>query len=100
MDETACLSPAGVALQSDSGVTQEAFFRRSYAEAECLRKAAAAAGAEWLETEKLLLRSLEEAESSHWETASQLVQKAQFQAGKALQQAEQEERTWKHRVID
>lgn len=101
MDGTGCLSPAGGGdRQSDTGVAQKVFFRRSYDEAECLRRVAAAAGAEWRETEKLLIRSLEEAESGHWEVATQLVQKARFQAGKALQQAEQEERAWQHRVID
>lgn len=74
-------------------------FGQAYAEAECLRKAAAAERAEWLETESLLQQSLEAADRGEWEEASQLVQKAHFQARTALQQAEHEAEAWKHRVV-
>ena len=71
-----------------------------YEAAECFRRLASAAGAEWLETEGLLQRSLQEADIGNWETASGLVIKAQFQAETALQQADYEAGAWKHRVID
>lgn len=103
VDETGCLSPGDRAQKDDTSsdpVSREELFRQSYDEAECLRKAAAAAGAEWLETESLLRRSLEEADQGHWDTASQLVQKANFQAVRALQQAEHEATAWKQRVVD
>jgi hypothetical protein len=102
-DGTDCPSSGEITREKDSGseaVTQKEFFRQSYDEAECLRKAAAAEGAEWLETESLLHRSLEEADKGHWETASRLVQKANFQAQRALRQAENEAEAWKHRVVD
>ena len=75
-----CL-PSGQVNQPEniarSPVTPKNIFRQSYDQAECLRRAAAAKGAEWLETESLLLQSQEEAEKANWETAYQLAQKAQ-----------------------
>ena len=98
-----CL-PSGQVNQPEnivrSPVTPENIFRQSYDKAECLRRAAAAKGAEWLETESLLLQSQEEAEKANWETAYQLAQKAQFQAETALRQAELEAEAWRHRVVD
>ena len=52
-----------------SAMTQEELFKQSFDEAGCLRRAAAAAGAEWLETEDLLLRSLEDSEGGHLDSA-------------------------------
>lgn len=100
VDETGCLEK-GKGLDKEMTrlpVDKEAF-RQAHDEAECLRKAAAAARAEWIETESLLKRSMEAADSGEWEEASQLVQKAHFQARTALQQAEHEAEAWKHRVV-
>ena len=74
-------------------------YEQSHARAECLRLAAARAGAEWLKTEELLQRSAEEASQGNWDRADQLVQKAKFQAEAALLQAQHESRAWKHRVV-
>ena len=102
-DGVDCL-PSGQVNQPEdtarSPVTPKMIFRQSYDKAECLRRAAAAKGAEWLETESLLLQSQEEAEKANWEAAYQLTQKAQFQAETALRQAEQEAGAWPHRVVD
>jgi hypothetical protein len=98
-----CL-PSGQVNQPEniarSPVTPENIFRQSYDKAECLRRAAAAKGAEWLETESLLLQSQQEAEKANWEAAYQLTQKALFQAATALRQVEQEADAWIHRVVD
>ena len=75
------------------------FYVRVYTEAQCLRLAAARAGAEWLKTESLLVRSQEESENENWDTAIQLAQKARFQAETALRQAAYEASVWKHRVL-
>ena len=102
MHETVCPLPAPDTQTENiesKPLTRNAIFRHSYDEAECLRRAATTMGAEWLETESLLQRALEEAAGGHWETASQLVRKAHFQAEKALQQANIEAEAWKHRVI-
>lgn len=98
-----CSLPGGHPQNEDmkGGVlTQEELFKQSYDEAGCLRRAAAAAGAEWLETENLLLRSLEDSEGGHWDSALALVEKARFQAEQALRQAEHEAEAWKHRVVE
>ena len=79
--------------------SEEDSFKRSYMEAECLTKAAARAGAEWLKAGQLLKQSSEEAEKGHWDVATGLANKARFQAETALQQADYEARAWKHRVI-
>jgi len=79
--------------------SEKDLFEHSYAEAECLRKMAAGAGAEWLKTEVLLKRSGAEAGEGSWDIAIKLVQKARFEAETALQQADFEATAWKHRVI-
>ena len=79
--------------------TEKDIYVRAYTEAECLRLAAAKAGAEWLKTESLLLRSQEESENEKWELAMQLVQQARFQAEAAVKQAGTEASAWKHRVV-
>ena len=80
-------------------LTQEELFSQSFDEAGCLRRVAAAAGVEWLETENILLRSLEEANEQRWDSALALVEQARFQSEQALRQAEHEAEAWKHRVI-
>ena len=94
-------SPSAKQTQQTQGRAQtpEEQYKRSYNEAECLRRAAAAKGAEWLETEKLLLRSIEEAGNGRWENALALAEKGRFQAEQALHQAEYEAEAWKGRVL-
>jgi hypothetical protein len=79
---------------------ERALFEQSLTTTDHLRQMAATAGAEWLETEGLLIRAREEARDSNWKTAFQLVQKACHQAELALQQAEYESGAWKNRVVD
>ena len=79
--------------------TGDEIFKRLHDSVECLRKKAATRGAEWLETESLLQRALEEAAEGHKETAAQLLMKAHLQAMRALEQADREAEAWKHRVI-
>ena len=101
-DITDCSSPGQTAqTEQEKGrvLTHRQQFNTAYDEAECLRQAAAAKGAEWLETESLLLLSQEAAESGHWEDALALVEKARFQAGQALYQAGYEAEAWKRRVV-
>lgn len=74
-------------------------FERRLAEAEQLRLQAAAAGAEWLQTEALLEQARNEAAAGDLDTASALVDEAQFQAEAALRQAEHESTAWQNRVI-
>jgi hypothetical protein len=75
-------------------------FEQQITVAEQLRQAAANAGAEWLETEGLLVRSRKEASGGNWSTALELVQKACRQAELALQQSKYESEAWKSRVIE
>jgi len=100
IEETGCLAHGkGFVEENTSLSVHKESFGQAYHEAECLRKAAAAERAEWLETESLLQRSLEAADRGEWEEASKLVQKANFQARTALQQSEHEAEAWKHRVV-
>jgi len=103
MPESACRSPEPAEHEDmvvKKPATQKDIFMHSYEVAECLRRLASAKGVEWLETEGLLVRSLQEADKGNWETASGLVKKAHFQADAALQQAEYEAGAWKQRVVD
>lgn len=97
-------SATGSGVQNENmksgALTPKQLFSQSYAEAECLRRAAAAMGFEWLETENLLLDSLKEADEERWESALTMVKKAHLQSAQALLQAEREEESWKNRVID
>ena len=95
-----CLLSSKVNQSEDTVVTPANIFRQSYDKAECLRRAAAAKGFEWLDTQGLLHQAQEEAEKANWETAERLVQKAQFQAEMSLRQAELEAEAWKRRVVD
>ena len=74
-------------------------FERQLAEAEQLRLEAAAAGAEWLQTEGLLDEARDEAARGDMDSALALVDKARFQAEAALRQAEHESTAWRDRVI-
>ncbi len=74
-------------------------FERGLAEAEQLRLEAAAAGAEWLQTEGLLDQARDEAAAGNLDTALALIDKARFQAEAALRQAEYESTAWQNRVI-
>ena len=98
-EEPECRQPRGKYSASGPQANRE-YFEQQYTVAEHLRQAAAAAGAEWLETEGLLIRSQQEAGNGDWSTALQLVQKACLQAGLALQQAEYESEAWKNRVVN
>ena len=75
-------------------------FYEHFKQADCLRQAAAERGLEWLETEKLLKRALQAADKGGWQEAFRLMEKARFQAERALQQAKHESAAWKHRVIE
>ena len=97
--ESECRQPRGKYSDSSPEANRE-YFEQQYTVAEHLRQAAAAAGAEWLETEGLLIRSQQEVGNGDWSTALQLVQKACLQAGLALQQAEYESEAWKCRVVN
>ena len=101
VEETGCVrdQESSEAVSKRNKETEKDFYVRAYTEAEYLRLAAASAGAEWLKTESLLVRSKQESENENWETAIQLVQKARFQAETALRQAAYEASAWKHRVV-
>lgn len=99
VEETECLASSKHSSEKERQQGQEESFRHAFDTADCLRKAAATQRAEWLETEKLLQRSLELADTGEWEKALQLVQKAHFQAVTAIQQAEHEAEAWKGRVV-
>jgi hypothetical protein len=74
-------------------------FEQRLAEAEHLRAEAAAAGAEWLQTEALLDQARDEAARGDTDAALALVDKARFQSEAALRQAEYEATAWQDRVI-
>lgn len=74
-------------------------FEQRLAETEHLRAEAAAAGAEWLQTEALLDQARDEAARGDTDAALALVDKARFQSEAALRQAEYEATAWQDRVI-
>ena len=74
-------------------------FEQRLAEAEHLRAEAAAAGAEWLQTEALLDQARDAAARGDTDAALALVDKARFQSEAALRQAEYEATAWQDRVI-
>jgi hypothetical protein len=103
VDETGCVSPDSPfrdGMSHQSPAMQKDKFLHLYKEAECLRKLTEAQGAEWLETEGLLLASQEQADENHWNAANLLVEEALFQSIAALRQAKYEAEAWKHRVVD
>ena len=89
----------GEGLASNSEINNR-LFEKQITMAENLRLEAANAGAEWLETEGLLVRSQNQADNDNWDEAFQLVQKACLQAELALRQAEYEEKSWEKRVVN
>ena len=98
-EESECRPPREQFSDRSPGTNRE-HFKQQFTVAEHLRQMAAAAGAEWLETEGLLASSQEEAGNGEWSTALQLVQKACLQAELALQQAKYESVAWKKRVVN
>jgi len=74
-------------------------YDRRYAAAERLQAEAAAAGAEWLETGKLLDQANKEADGGNMDAAFSLLDKARFQAEAAIKQAEHEADAWINRVV-
>jgi len=85
------------ALVAVSGCASE--FDRRYAAADRINADAAAAGAEWLETGKLLDQASEAAADGNMDVAFSLLDKAQFQAKAAIKQAEHEAGAWASRVV-
>ena len=85
------------ALIAVSGCASE--FDRRYAVAERLQAEASAAGAEWLETGKLLSQASEAAAGGDTDAAYLLLDKARFQAEMAIKQAEHEAGAWASRVV-
>ncbi len=63
------------------------------------QKAAAAVGAEWLETGKLIEQAKLDAELENWDRAIDLAKKAKQQGDLAVIQAERESIAWHKRVI-
>jgi len=86
-----------IALIAMSGCATE--FDRRYAAAERLQAEAAAAGAEWLETGKLMDLANKEAAEGNMDVAFSLLDKARFQAEAAIKQAEHEAGAWASRVV-
>ena len=86
-----------IALIAMSGCATE--FDRRYSAAERLQAEAAAAGAEWLETGKLLDQANKEAVDGNMDVAFSLLDKARFQAEAAIKQAEHEADAWADRVV-
>lgn len=74
-------------------------FERRFSEAERLRAEASAAGAEWLQTAKLLEQARDAEAGGDNEAALVLVEEARFQAEAALRQAEHEATAWRARVV-
>ena len=68
-------------------------------EASAARKAASAAGAEWLAVEGLLEQAAVEAGQENWERAIELAAKAKLLCELGLRQAEDEATRWEQRVI-
>ena len=86
-----------MAVIAASGCATE--FDRRYAAAERMQAEASAAGAEWLETGKLLDQASEEAADGNMDVAFSLLDKARFQAEAAIKQAEHEADAWINRVV-
>ncbi len=80
------------------GATSESFADMLLA-AQSAQKAAAAAGAEWLETDALIDQARRDAEQENWDTAIELAMKAKQQGELAVMQAERESISWHNRVV-
>ncbi len=74
-------------------------FEMEYKTADRWRMAAADAGYEWIETEKLLQQAREAHDAGDFELAFELVDKARFQGEAAVKQAEREADAWRRRVL-
>ena len=98
-EEKECHLPKGQYSDSSPEANRK-YFEQHFIIAEHFRQAAATAGAQWLKTEDLLIRSRITAGNGDWSTAQQLVHKACLQAVSALQQAEYESEAWKSRVVN
>ena len=67
--------------------------------AETARRAAAGAGAEWLETGKLIEKARQAADDGDFEQAEALAEKARQQGELAVAQAQREAGAWQQRVV-
>ena len=79
--------------------TDSEFFAAQLAAAQSAQKAAASAGAEWLETGKLIDQAKRNAEQERWDTAIKLAMKAKQQGELAVAQAKRESDAWQRRVV-
>jgi hypothetical protein len=80
------------------GATRESF-AAMLVTAESAQKAAAEAGAEWLETGALIDQARLDAEQENWDIAIELAEKAKQQGELAVLQAERESIAWHNRVV-
>ena len=67
--------------------------------AQNAQKAAAAVGAEWIQTDALIDQARQEAEQGNWDMAIELAIKAKQQGELAVIQAEREAIAWRNRVV-
>jgi len=67
--------------------------------AEAVRKRAAAAGNEWLQTGSLLEEAREAVSNEQWQRALERAQHATRQSELAIEQAERESTAWRERVV-
>ena len=74
-------------------------FASILAAAQSAEKAAAEAGAEWLQTDTLIDQAGQEAEQENWDMAIELAMKAKQQGELAVKQAERESIAWRDRVV-
>jgi len=96
----ATAAPAGEAgCPAGDAVAGEIPVEELIVQAECLRRGAAAAGYEWLQTREILEEAQQKAEQGEAAEARLLAQQALFQAMAALLQAEHEEQAWKRRAV-
>ena len=72
---------------------------RAIESAEHARQQAAAIGAEWLETGRLIDQARQAAEAEEWGQALELSGAAEQQARLAMEQAEREAEAWQRRVV-
>ena len=79
--------------------TSEADAVRAIEAAEQARQEAAAIGAEWLETGRLIEQARQAAAEEDWGQAIELSGAAEQQARLALEQAEREAEVWQRRVV-
>lgn len=86
--------PPGV----ESAVEPEAA-RELIEQAETARQEAAARGAEWLDTRRLIEEARQEADQGNWQRAATLAEQALQQGTLASAQAERESEAWRERVV-